>query len=65
MAALSRMDERLSDLEELSGRITEGSFADQTLAAVVARVLSQLKLCVADLVAALREMEARIDKLEK
>jgi len=65
MDALSHLEERLTDLDELSTRITDGSFADQTLATVVARVLSQLKGCVADLVTALRELDGRVDALAK
>jgi hypothetical protein len=61
MDALSRIDDRLADLDSLFSDITEGSFADQRLAARVAQVLRQLKACVADLTAGLRELEGRID----
>lgn len=61
MDALSRMDERLTDLDSLFTDITVGSFADQLLAARLAQGLRRLKACVGDLVAGLRELEGRID----
>jgi hypothetical protein len=53
MDALSKMDDRLADLDSLFADITDGSFADQLLAARVAQVLRQLKACVGDLLAGL------------
>ena len=61
MDATSGTDDRLADLDSLFNDITEGSFSDQLLAARLAQVLRQLKACVGDLLAGLRELEGRLD----